>query len=614
MEIGWMDTLDVGVKVPFIQLPDLTTTDSIRTDNVENLTASVEQTNASLGCTQEELYSFIRTNNLNKVLFDVGREIRFPADSIGNGVEMILKMNPTGELHLRNDDARTEYLGNTQRTDNFPFNSSLATDYVVLYPSNTLRYTIGNTFLNYVRKVNGGAIWGSGGTSTTYRVTGEGGTSLMRPRITLIPSTIDDFLSLGPFDNHQSPAYPILVRDYTGNCAIVIVNLYVDYELENPLTLRLIWSPDMYTISPSGSVAYDVSYEFWQEQSTSDLAPIEGGQIVDITDRFSPRTAFSGLGIYPLDRVQMRDLAFDMWDTGLVERFNYNINGDPMDSIVAIRWYYGILGHISRLPESALLMIGNVAFSGGWSTGTVEIRTHPAASEYVTYSCGSILYPRHFNNFLDYSPFTELQIYIPYVGFVALNPAEFLDKLIRLDYNINLVTGATLVYVYRAELGGSWEIAMEIPCSMGMDVPLNVDAKESILNRMTTSDSMGTGAIGAFAMTGGAVGAIGAAGQTLNSLSQNSNSFGGVKRSGGINTETASLGHLHPFLMIARPVPVAPSNYEELIGTPDYRSGTLSDFTGYIKVGAIDHSSDVDIPQVAMDEIRSLLQGGVYIG
>lgn len=591
MNIFWMETVE-GAKIPLLMVKHPLSIDNINTsgmtigDNRSDFknTAPPELTQEWFEATNDELWRFMTDLSIGNVLYENGRELTFKEKGPYNS-PMKVGISPQGERII--DENYRSYVWEADSSVQ-PWGSRLS-----------FYFDMSDWFARLTID------------STVYGVLSRYG----KPEETEYASS--------------SPVV-VLIRDTTGRVKPVVFNVYNNmYLAKEEYNFKVVVksTPNMGTFYFS---SYWPSDEFWQAQKGAEPEKPKGGGIVDITDRFSPRTASSSLGIYPITKEQLTNFSFDMWTVDFLEKFIMNLYGKPIDSLISLRWYYGILGDIKRAEKDTYLTMGNVAFKGGFAgmAGT-EIITKPAISEYITFSCGEILVERYFNNFLDMTPFTKLQVFLPYIGFVSLDATEFMGKYMRLDYNINLVTGAAVAYIYVRVSENNWRIVMQIPCAVGIDIPISFDARESISSRMI-SMAMGVASVGLGAVTGlgagrAAAGAAGALAGVFGSMAQNvmDNTFNPppaqdyqVSRSAGMDSETGSLGYLHPFLLISRPKPEAPSDYNELVGSPDFRSGKFGTFQGYVKVGSIKNTNTNNangvIPRQAMNEIEQLLRGGVY--
>lgn len=600
MNIFWMDTVE-GAKIPLLMVKHPLSIDNVNTDG-KSLTERIELAREWFEATNDELWRFMTDLSIGNVVYENGRKLTLkeqgPYDS-----PVIVVGHPSVDRELHESFRAYTWRG------------------VAFIPENEYQGfdNVWRSNIYFLVKMN----------STAYSAMCRYG----KPEETPM---------------NRNVGVVVLIRDTTGRVKPVLFNVYNAYNTAESNRFKVAVSSidndrgGFYT-SYDG---YRLSDEFWQAQKGAEPPRPKGGGIVDITDRFSPRTASSSLGIYPITTEQLTNFSFDMWTTDFLEKFIMNLYGKPIDSLISLRWYYGILGAIKRAEKDTYLTMGNVAFRGGFAgVGGTEIITKPAISEYITFTCGEVLVERHFNNFLDMSPFTKLQVFLPYIGFVSLDATEFMGKYMRLDYNINIITGAAVAYIYVRVSENNWRIAMQIPCTVGIDIPLSFDARESIAARMVTgmtrAAGVGLGVAAAVAAPAPvAAGAAIAAGsmvqnknvanqsrynsqvETINQLNTIANSVSPppiqdyqFQRSGGMDSETGSLGYLHPFLLITRPIAAAPEDYDELVGNPDFRSGKVSSFNGYIKVGSVKNKEFMigkSIPRQAMNEIEQLLRGGVY--
>jgi hypothetical protein len=63
-------------------------------------------------------------------------------------------------------------------------------------------------------------------------------------------------------------------------------------------------------------------------------------------------------------------------------------------------------------------------------------------------SCGTIELNEEHNNVIDYSPFTSLQIYLPFIGIKDIDIDVCRNKTLKLEYSFDVVTGDTLATIY----------------------------------------------------------------------------------------------------------------------------------------------------------------------
>jgi len=88
---------------------------------------------------------------------------------------------------------------------------------------------------------------------------------------------------------------------------------------------------------------------------------------------------------------------------------------------------------------------------------------------------GSIHIQGIYNNSIDYEH-TEINIYLPFVGFLDLNVIECMNKVINLKYQVNIINGDSLVLIYADNnliLSHSCNIALKIPYEMSDSEDIN---------------------------------------------------------------------------------------------------------------------------------------------
>ena len=47
---------------------------------------------------------------------------------------------------------------------------------------------------------------------------------------------------------------------------------------------------------------------------------------------------------------------------------------------------------------------------------------------------------KYFNNFADYNGYTKIQVYLPFFGFIDVNPNDVIGKVIKIGANITSAT------------------------------------------------------------------------------------------------------------------------------------------------------------------------------
>lgn len=113
---------------------------------------------------------------------------------------------------------------------------------------------------------------------------------------------------------------------------------------------------------------------------------------------------------------------------------------NPADYIVGI---YGYPFGIPHVATSSPVMIGPVGTS--ISASIVESQAVGA----MTFGSISIPYD---GNFLDYAPYTQMQLYLPMLGTVDLDPAFYTGHEVSVEYIYDINTGSLSGVVYRDDI------------------------------------------------------------------------------------------------------------------------------------------------------------------
>lgn len=217
--------------------------------------------------------------------------------------------------------------------------------------------------------------------------------------------------------------------------------------------------------------------------------------------------------------------------------------------------------------------------------------------QYTSYDCGSISLPEYFGNVLDYSPYTEVSLYLPFIGIVPLADKDIMRSTISITYNVDVYTGACLANVKVTRDGGNGGVLYTFAGNCAVQYPLTSGNMNGLLLGLANT---------ALAVTTGSPFLVGHA--AVNAIAGG----GSVQRSGHFSGNSGVLGNKTPYLIISRPQPHLANNFSAYQGKPTNYTTTVGACSGFIKC-KVDHIENVNATDSELTEIDTLLQQGVLV-
>lgn len=177
--------------------------------------------------------------------------------------------------------------------------------------------------------------------------------------------------------------------------------------------------------------------------------PVDPNTYSNITGFNSISAGASATERYVLDAGNTRQLLSDLWTISHniagadYENYDYKILDsflvtNPIDCIISLKRFPFSIPHTFSSAKTSVNLGKN----------------HGSAEGYLTYNVfntvqftGINIYPRFGNSFLDYAPYTEYELYVPFCGTVKLNAGDILGHTLNCRLQIDLITGACTAYI-----------------------------------------------------------------------------------------------------------------------------------------------------------------------
>lgn len=226
-------------------------------------------------------------------------------------------------------------------------------------------------------------------------------------------------------------------------------------------------------------------------------------------------------------------------------------------------------------------------------------------SQFTTVDCGSVQINETKRNATDYSPYTSLHLYLPFIGIVELDSDEFMDGTISVLYHIDVYTGTCLA---------------EVKCTRTVDMPnptIIYTFSGNASQQLPLTSSSFAGALSALVSavgggiaiaSGGGVGALAGGVAIGHSLTHEMVHIG---HSGALSANAGIMASRKPYVIISRKHGYDANAYNELYGFPTNKTVFLGNCSGFTRVKAGRLRSEAS--EKEKDEIMSLLKEGVIL-
>lgn len=292
----------------------------------------------------------------------------------------------------------------------------------------------------------------------------------------------------------------------------------------------------------------------------------------------------------------MRALANYLW-SGSFDPENFRkIMANPMDAILGCHIIPVISGHPATAPSE--LYVGNV------STGITMSRF---TEQYYSLDCGTINMLEKWGSYLDYSPYTKVQLYLPYIGFVNINIDDFMAGSIKVEFHVDIVSGAVCAFVYCVNKDGMGHTVYSYSGACACDVPITAGQyTNAVYGMLNLVGSLGQTALSAsIGSTAGVTSGLQNAANAAMSMSKPE-----ITRSGSFGGSSGLMGVQYPYLILESPRMCTPGQQNKFIGYPSFMTVQMSQLKGYTEID-VNHLNNMTCTANENDEILNLLKGGV---
>ena len=287
---------------------------------------------------------------------------------------------------------------------------------------------------------------------------------------------------------------------------------------------------------------------------------------------------------YLLSDTQLKEIGNELWSANFMDNI-LMLSNSPIENILSCKIFPTTFSGVASAVK-----IGNVTMLNGAAAQKIS-------ASGLSKETGAITFPQKYNSFLDFAPFTNARIFIPFVGFQPLPVANFIGAQLSLRYVFDVVTGAVTVYLLRN--GAVFDkysgiCAVDVPITASNRAQVEVGQIQSAI---TAGAQLATGNIG------GALSAGLAIATTPNHFNTRGNAGG----------YTSQYDPRKPYLIIDRPKAQSEiTSYGKTNGFPCNLTKTLNTLSGFTSVHDV-HLDDVPCIESERQELKSIMQKGFVI-
>lgn len=318
---------------------------------------------------------------------------------------------------------------------------------------------------------------------------------------------------------------------------------------------------------------------------------------------------------------QMLRLSSFMWNADILTTdFWKKLIANPMELIYGLSLVPLNLSSLGYIDSEGTVVVGLI------NTG---ITMNHLSSQWVLFDCGTITIDETWGAYLDYDPYTKLEIYLPFCGAHPLKVDDFMPGTISLKYYIDLLSGTCVAVVKSIKSNKHGDVldsvVYQFMGNCAAQIPVTAqqfaDAVRAAINIASSIGSMVATGVGGAAAAAGAKNALGGISTTAHTVSQEVSTGASVvenvmnikpaiERSGAIGSAGSLLSVRTPYLILTRPRMARPESQNVYTGYPSFITETLGDLKGWTIVQAI-HLDNIPCTADEINEIDELLKGGV---
>ena len=293
----------------------------------------------------------------------------------------------------------------------------------------------------------------------------------------------------------------------------------------------------------------------------------------------------SGIGVltstFHMTKERLVQLGQFLWGTSVFDEFSL-INNNPIENIISCKAIpYNISGTTQEIT------LGNV------KTG---VNGEKISQNFSKQSIGTVTINEHYKSFLDYAPYTNIIIYLPYIGFKELDTSLVMGKTLKIEYTLDVITGGCLAQIYVGKIR-----LYEFTGNIGVDISITASNRAQVESAYI---SAGVGVVSS-AMSGNVTGAV-------NSIIGAATSQYHYSGTGNPSPSCVSSTNRTCYVVIDRPQYQSLNAFNHTRGRMCCLSKTIGSLKGYTVCDGNVDISGISATDEEKEEIVNILSSGFF--
>lgn len=243
-------------------------------------------------------------------------------------------------------------------------------------------------------------------------------------------------------------------------------------------------------------------------------------------------------------------------------------------------------------------------YLGNYDTGFAATKAGTSADPFVIQLAQtSVNIPWQFSDWRRNAPYTQVYLYIPFIGVVQLPAASLTGQAaITIQAALNIVSGDLAVNVNNdIQVIGSYGANVAVPVPLGSSNITPRQLFNTLIGGLTGAAASGVGAVGI-----GAAALSGVASATIANIAGQPTCIGGLSSGAAVGVSTNII-----CFTICHDTTVSPSSVADVIGLPSYQRKQISTLSGYCQCH--EFSLDAAAESADLDAVNNYMNSGVFI-